>query len=246
MTPVATAAMDAQGISRWRLIRDALAADLDRGAPEPGGRLASEGELARRFAVNRHTVRRALSALAEEGRIRIEHGKGSFAARPPVRYRIGAETSFTANLAAAGRIGRRVVVGLAEVRADAGLARRLRLLPGAPLVRAHTRTFVDDVPFATSEHHFAADRIPGIAAALAEGAGISRALAACGIDGWRRASTDIHARPATPEEAAVLALGPREPVLVTAGLDTTADGAPLQWVVATFAASRVELATISS
>ena len=234
-----------RGIARWRRIRDALADDLDRGEPAPGARLPSEGDLAGRFAVNRHTVRRALAALAEEGRIRIAHGRGSFAAIPPVRYRLGAQTSFTANLAAEGRRARRVVEAVAVRAASDALARRLDLAPGAPLVHALTRSFADDQPFALSEHHLAADRLPGIAQALRRIDGISRALAACGVREVRRAHTAIHARPPSPAEAAALALAPGQPVLVTAGLDTDAAGRPLQWVVTTFAADRVELHTAS-
>ena len=49
------------GVAMWRQIADALAADISEGRLAPGARLATEFELAERFAVNRHTLRRAMA-----------------------------------------------------------------------------------------------------------------------------------------------------------------------------------------
>lgn len=48
------------------------------GAIAPGGRLPSENQLARQYQVSRHTVRKALSILENEGSIYAVHGKGTF------------------------------------------------------------------------------------------------------------------------------------------------------------------------
>ncbi|HEX7200561.1 MAG TPA: GntR family transcriptional regulator, partial [Dongiaceae bacterium] len=67
-----------QGISLWRQIAESLSADVKAGRVKPGERLATELELAERFAVNRHTVRRAMAALADQGLLRIDQGRGTF------------------------------------------------------------------------------------------------------------------------------------------------------------------------
>ena len=51
---------------------------IESGALEPGGRLPSEGELCRKYAVQRDTVRHALELLVRDGLIVKQPGRGSF------------------------------------------------------------------------------------------------------------------------------------------------------------------------
>lgn len=53
-----------RGVAAWRQIADALAMQIRSGALAPGEQLPTEAQFAARFAVNRHTVRCALAALA--------------------------------------------------------------------------------------------------------------------------------------------------------------------------------------
>ena len=64
----------------------------------PGDRLPSENSLSEEFGVNRHTIRRALSVLEEEGRIRVEQGRGSFVREPVIHYPVSRRTRFSENL----------------------------------------------------------------------------------------------------------------------------------------------------
>ncbi|MFW5679265.1 MAG: phosphonate metabolism transcriptional regulator PhnF [Pseudomonadota bacterium] len=229
------------GVSRWRRVHDALAADLAAGVVPIGARLPGESALARRFGVNRHTVRRALQALAAAGRIRTEHGRGSFVLADPVRYTLSRRTRFGANLADQGLTARRVVQTIEQAQASAAVARALDLARGAPVIEAVCLAYADGSPLARSLHRFPPGRLPGIARALRETGGITAALAALGHGDFVRASTTITARPASELEARLLALPPKAPMLVTEGLDVAADGTPLQLVVTAFAGSRVEL-----
>ena len=55
------------GIAMWRRIADAIRLDIVGGKLARGETLPGEMQLAERFAVNRHTVRRAIAALTAEG-----------------------------------------------------------------------------------------------------------------------------------------------------------------------------------
>ncbi|MEJ0097132.1 MAG: GntR family transcriptional regulator [Bauldia sp.] len=75
------------GVSAWRQIADRIAADIGGGRFAPGAQLPVEAKLAEAFAVNRHTVRRALAALAADGLVRATQGRGTFVEAKPLPYR---------------------------------------------------------------------------------------------------------------------------------------------------------------
>ena len=52
-----------RGVTLWRQIVDSLRADIEAGRLKAGEQLPTEPELADRFKVNRHTVRRAMAVL---------------------------------------------------------------------------------------------------------------------------------------------------------------------------------------
>lgn len=65
----------------WQQIADDLLADLDSGELPSGTRLPSEQALADDvYGVSRPTVRRAIAALVEQGRLTVVHGRGTYVA----------------------------------------------------------------------------------------------------------------------------------------------------------------------
>ena len=60
------------GIAVWRQIGESLADDIRNKLYLAGEQLPSEPELAAKFAVNRHTIRRAMGELEQSGLVRIE------------------------------------------------------------------------------------------------------------------------------------------------------------------------------
>lgn len=91
------------GIPVYRQVAALVSASIDEGRLRADDQLPSEGELARRYGVSRLTVRQALADLVREGRIRTVHGKGSFVARPPLRYVVSAAREASLTRAMAGR-----------------------------------------------------------------------------------------------------------------------------------------------
>jgi len=63
---------------KYQRIKDAILEMIRKGRFRSGAKLPSEQELATRFGVNYHTVRKALSILVEEGRIERRVGSGTF------------------------------------------------------------------------------------------------------------------------------------------------------------------------
>ena len=62
----------------WKEIHNELLNDIHAGHYAVGEKMPTEAELARRFNVNRHTVRRALGLMREDGFVFSKKGSGVF------------------------------------------------------------------------------------------------------------------------------------------------------------------------
>jgi GntR family phosphonate transport system transcriptional regulator len=224
----------------WRQIRDELGAELGQ-RYRPGDRLPSEAQLATRFDVNRHTVRRALAALQAEGLVHSRRGAGVFVTAAPIAYRLGLRTRFTRNLAEAGQTGSREILRLETVGGTEAELDALGLGPGEPVHVLESVGAADGVPFLCSHSVFPAGRLPGFPDRLRETASITAALAACGIGDYRRASTRLVAERATGAVARHLRLPEGAPVLRAVALNVDPQGRPVEYGRTWFSSDRVEL-----
>ena len=229
------------GIAAWKRIADGLEGEIAAGRFRRGERLPTEAQLAAQHGVNRHTVRRALSALAERGLVRATQGSGTFVEAPPLRYPIGPRTRFSEIATAAGREAWGRLLSAREITADPALAEALELPPGGPVLELDTLHEADGVPISTGLTRLPLPRFAGFAECYAETGSITRAYASYGVTDYLRRSTRITARHATPEETETLGLAPGRVVLVLDSVNTDAQGRPIQATHARFAADRVEL-----
>ena len=229
------------GIALWRQIASALEADISGGKRQPGERLPTEAVLTERFAVNRHTVRRALEELEARGIIRVEQGRGAFVAEDVLDYPLGPRTRFSETIRRQNReaVGR--VLHIAEILADAQVAAGLRIRRGRPVLRVARLGLANGRPLVLGLHHFPLPRFAAAAQSLTQQASITVALAACGVPDYRRHSTRITARLPTPEEGKHLMQSRSRPVIVAEALNTDLEGLPVDWTLSCYAAARVQL-----
>ena len=86
----------------WQQIHETLTREIGSGNYPRGQKLPTEAVLARRFDVNRHTIRRALPLLQEDGLIHVRQGAGAFVSHGQIDYRLGEKTRFSQNLSGTG------------------------------------------------------------------------------------------------------------------------------------------------
>ncbi|WP_448953556.1 phosphonate metabolism transcriptional regulator PhnF [Labrys neptuniae] len=240
--PAADAAVfRGDGIAAWRKIADLVAAEIVGGMLVPGSQLPTEATLAARFGVNRHTVRRALSELAAKGLVRTTQGKGSFVELSRLAYPIGARTRFSQNMAQEGREAGGAVIEAVEVEADPHLAGLLAIAPGSAVLKLTTLRSADGVPIAYGSSFFPLPRFAGFADAYRRHGAVTPALAECGVADYKRQSTRVGARFASPDEAARLDIAAGRPLLTVEGINIDAAGVPIQAVFGLFAADRTEI-----
>jgi GntR family phosphonate transport system transcriptional regulator len=119
-----------------------------------GDMLPAEQALAKRFQVNRHTVRRAVEELIKTGWVDRIHGKGIKVLKVSVDYTIHHGTRFTETLESQGRRTVSRVLDKRRSEARGNVARKLELPQGTPVVYLQSMRIVDTCPFCVSSHYF--------------------------------------------------------------------------------------------
>jgi len=230
----------------WKAIHDSLSGEIAERRYRPGDRLPTEAALARRFGVNRHTVRRALGALAEAGLVHARRGAGVFVTTTPTDYPLGRRVRFHQSLRAAGRLPAREILHLETRAADAGEAAALGLEPGAGVHVSEGLSLADGQPVALFRSVFPAARLPGLPEALARLHSVTAALAEAGVADYTRAWTRLDARAATAAQAVHLQCREGAPLLRTVSLNIDPGGQPVEYGRTWFAGDRVTLTVMDS
>ncbi|ROU02435.1 phosphonate metabolism transcriptional regulator PhnF [Histidinibacterium lentulum] len=225
----------------WQSIAGTLRAEIAGGVRGTGDRLPTEAQLSARFGVNRHTVRRALAALAEEGLVHARRGAGVFVAPARAEYPIGARVRFRQSMEAAGRVPGKRILASESRPASEGEARVLRLSPGETVHVTDGIALADGAPMALFHAVYPLGRLPGLPKALAEHGSVTRALMACGVPDYVRVSTRISAVLASPVEAGHLKVAPGAPLLLSEAVNATPEGVPVELGFTRFAGERIAL-----
>jgi GntR family transcriptional regulator, phosphonate transport system regulatory protein len=230
----------AAGISLWRRIADELEQSIANGAFEAGSKMPGEIEMAMRFGVNRHTVRRAIAALAHRGLLRAERGSGTFVEAKRISYPIRQRTRFSEIVGGAGRAaGGRLVSGMVEPAASE-IAARLKLKARTSVVRLEIIRQADRIPISAVTSWLAAARFPGAARVYGSTHSMTRMLAHFGVRDYVRKSTHISAVLADAADAGRLKVTLGRPILVVESVDVDGDGCPVLTTRSRFAADRLE------
>lgn len=225
----------------WSAIATALTDEITSSHYRPGDKLPTEAALSARFGVNRHTVRHALSALAERGLVHSRRGAGVFVTQRPTDYPLGRRVRFHQNVLAAGLTPSRRISRTEARPCDAGEARALRLQAGEAVQVVEGVSLADGQPIAAFRSVFPAARFPGLLEAVRETGSITRALAALGLTDYTRKETRLTAQLADPVLALALAVRPGAPVMRTVAVNVDPGGRPVELGTTWFAGERVTL-----
>jgi len=229
------------GVTLWRRVADELERAIAVGSFKAGEKLPGELDIAKRFDVNRHTVRRAIAALAERGLVRAERGSGTFVEVQRLAYPIRTRTRFSEIVGATGRVvGGRPIASATE-EADADVASRLKLKAGTPVVRVELLRHADKIPICVATSWLPASRFADAADVYAKTRSMTKTLAQFGVHDYARQSTHVTAGIVDATDALTLEIAAGRPVLVVDSVDADGDGRPVLTTHARFASDRIEL-----
>ena len=229
------------GQALWAQIEAILKEDISAGAFAAGEPLPTESALAKRFGVNRHTIRQALGRLRDDDLIRVEQGRGSFVQDHVFEYAVSRRTRFSESLSMPELARTRTLLSGEREPAGKRIAGQLGLAAGALVWRIELLVTAGNSPISLVRHYFSADRFPDFLAVFEVAGSITEALRRQGVDEYTRQSTRITSRLPTAFVARHLAQPRHRPVIRTESVNIDGDGCPVEYGVAEFAGDRVQL-----
>lgn len=145
---------------RYRELADVLAREV-RSDYAPGELLPAESALARRFGVNRHTVRRALDELVAAGMVSRHQGRGTQVVDRRLDYAVSAGSKVTHHLAALGIATQTECLAQGLRTPPEAIAQRFGCRADESLLCVDTLRCVDGAPLMLLRHWFDPHRVPG-------------------------------------------------------------------------------------
>ena len=191
--------------------------------------------------MNRHTVRRALAELADQGLVYARRGAGVFVTTVPTDYPLGRRVRFHQNVLGSGRTPSRQILRIETLPATDKQARALELPPKTPLPLVEGLSLADGQPLARFVSVFPALRFADFPAQMARLGSVTLALAECGLSDYTRATTRLKAKLADPILARQLHIAPDSAVLQSEAVNVDAAQVPVEYGITWFAGDRVTL-----
>jgi GntR family transcriptional regulator len=221
-----------QGVSRspslYRKVAEDIKAAIAAGGYAVGTRLPSESELAERYSVSRGTIRQAFAALRADGVIASRRGARRVVIGGPRVQSFGELLSFSRWARAMGEVPSGRVVSLQRRPAKPLEAERLAVLPAAPIYHLVRVRLLSGRPVMIERGAYP-DRVGALVAGMdLEHGSITERLEELGVV-FADAEHVIDAVPASAEDARLLGVSPRVPMLRERRLTTDLAGAPVEW-----------------
>jgi GntR family transcriptional regulator len=208
-------------------------------ALEPGSVAPSETDLVARHGVSRMTARNAVLALRQEGLLYVVRGRGVFVARRKLDlHDASAPLGFTATMRRHGMQPSSRLLRFERGQADAALACRLAVQPGAAVFFVERLRLADAAPMCHELTAVPVEICPTLFRRNLAADSLYRIL----IEHHGHAPTgyaeEIEAGAAGRMIARLFRIAAADPVLITRRVVYGLDGRPVEWTLGTYRADR--------
>lgn len=219
-----------------RLLKEEIASFMKAGECLP-----SENELAERFGVNRHTIRRAVEDLIAVGLLERRHGKGTFVLDGPADYILGSGTRFTETFETLGKTASSRILRKLLIPARGGVATRLRLTEHDQVIWIESLRLADDRPICIISHFLPLQIFPALQDEYHGGSLHEHLATRYGLK-LRRIESLVSGALPQGDDASLLGMPQNQPVLRVKSVNVDErDGTPLEYALTRFRADRIQL-----
>ncbi|MBV9385987.1 MAG: GntR family transcriptional regulator [Chroococcidiopsidaceae cyanobacterium CP_BM_ER_R8_30] len=211
--------------SLYNQIAHQLLADIEAGVYGPGDRLPSENELAAQYHVHRLTARQAITALVEKDLVYRLQGRGAFVKKQKIDYALNVNTNFTQSLFNVGYLPFLQILSSKVVPATIELASLLETksedsVVQIKILRAATLAITDNtipemLPLCLSISYLLSKKFQDLPVLIYKAHSLYSLLQNHYGVQPHRTHTKIESEAASKEEARLLKIPPRSPLLVT-------------------------------
>ncbi|MGI9953057.1 GntR family transcriptional regulator [Moorellaceae bacterium AZ2] len=208
------------------------------GALKPDDRVPSEAALAKAYGVSRMTARHALTELVNQGYLYRVHGKGTFVSRPKIERSYAPLTGFMDDMRERGFIPSSKLLSFEQVTPDPELRNKLRLPPNAKVYRIVRLRYANAEPIVIQISRLPQHLCPGLETEDLENNSLYFVLEnRYGIRLFR-AQQRLGAALASTEQARLLQVPRRSPLLYVNRLSFMDDDTPVEFVESWYRSDR--------
>ena len=238
--------MNREALPVYIQIAEELRQNINQGIYQVGEKLPTESQLSERFQVNRHTLRRSIGVLKNEGLVRVDQGRGTFVVARPIKYAIGKRVRLNQNLKLQGLQPSYKLLEMIEISADINIAKKLEIGAGEPVVLMERLAFADGLPISVTSSYFPLELFPEFTQESAiilmqEKGSISLLLKELYNCDHIRLSTHVYARIVKHQDALLLEVPLNHPILLVESINIDQDRNIIEYGITRFRGDRMEL-----
>ena len=205
----------------------------------PGQRIPSENTLVKRYGISRGTVRKALSALIEEGLLKSIHGSGTFVEDHAISHPAGERPiSFAQSLSQQGKQFVTVVQDKQLLNATLQVATQLHIPVDSPVMFIRRIRLVADEPIMCQEGFYPLKECPGLDTVDFTSESAFDAVQECSGRNVKTSHMRYVARVAGDEHGSYLGVDATAPVLLLEQTILLDDDTPVEWSYTWFRAGQ--------
>ena len=222
-------------------IYEALKKDVADNIYNSGDKLPSENHLSKRFGVNRHTVRRALQILKNEGILFSKRGSGVIVQDSKFKYKIGKRVRFSQNITNENYIPKTKIIRSEIRKASKIEADNLKINSRDEILLIETTGKINNIPTILTKRTIPNKRFPSFLKIFQKELSVTHTLKLLGINDFVRSNTNIIAELADSIQANLLNCKINSPLLKTTYVNQDLNFIPIEYSQTWFVGERIQL-----
>lgn len=222
-------------------IYESLKKDVANKIYKTGDKLPSENHLSKRFEVNRHTVRRALQILKNEGILFSKRGSGVIVQDSKFKYKIGKRVRFSQNITNENYVPKTKIIRSEIRKASKIEADNLKINSRDEILLIETTGKINNIPTILTKRTIPNKRFPRFLEIFQKELSVTHTLKLLGINDFVRLNTNIIAELADSIQANLLNCKINSPLLKTTYVNQDLNFIPIEYSQTWFVGERIQL-----